>query len=453
MSRRLFRRPARTRAAPPNTKRLAPRPDGPERSTGDRHVDAFHTDAGRPRFRREGRVRVRLPRHARSRADQRDVRGPRQRDPLPQHELAADARQDPPPASGASRAGRGFERGHLSQESVAPAPDARRSRQPSAPRDHFARHGETRPARHRGVRRRRQVGRLHGHLGDRHGAARDGEAREGSDGRAEHRDRSHRGRRPHADGRGRRARDHQCAHGRGRPRGRRADGRRRRRVRAGEQERGHGRGERGGDERQRHGDRQEHVRSGPRRRDGWQSPDETTATIGRLGESSTEIGQVLKVITTIAQQTNLLALNATIEAARAGEAGKGFAVVANEVKELAKQTAAATEDIGHKIDAIQSNTSSAVKAIAEVSSIITQIHELQNTIAAAIEEQSATTNEIARSTSEAATGSTEISRNVSHVAAISRQTLEGAGGVQAAAQRLTDLANELTNLTDRLKRA
>jgi methyl-accepting chemotaxis protein len=181
--------------------------------------------------------------------------------------------------------------------------------------------------------------------------------------------------------------------------------------------------------------------------------DETTATIGRLGESSTEIGQVLKVITTIAQQTNLLALNATIEAARAGEAGKGFAVVANEVKELAKQTAAATEDIGHKIDAIQSNTSSAVRAIAEVSSIISQIHELQNTIASAIEEQSATTNEIARSTSEAATGSTEISRNVSHVAAISRQTLEGAGGVQAAAQRLTDLANELTNLTDRLKRA
>jgi methyl-accepting chemotaxis protein len=113
---------------------------------------------------------------------------------------------------------------------------------------------------------------------------------------------------------------------------------------------------------------------------------------------------VIKVITSIAQQTNLLALNATIEAARAGEAGKGFAVVANEVKELAKETAKATEDISQKIEAIQSDTRSAVQAIAEISSIISKINDYQNTIASAVEEQTATTNEIARNVTEAAKG-------------------------------------------------
>ena len=120
----------------------------------------------------------------------------------------------------------------------------------------------------------------------------------------------------------------------------------------------------------------------------------TNATISKLGESSAEIGKVIKVITSIAQQTNLLALNATIEAARAGEAGKGFAVVANEVKELAKETAKATEDISQKIEAIQSDTKSAVTAIAEISTVINKINDYQNTIASAVEEQTATTNEI-----------------------------------------------------------
>ncbi|HXB69858.1 MAG TPA: methyl-accepting chemotaxis protein [Candidatus Acidoferrales bacterium] len=130
----------------------------------------------------------------------------------------------------------------------------------------------------------------------------------------------------------------------------------------------------------------------------------TNVTVKKLGESSQEIGNVIKVITSIAQQTNLLALNATIEAARAGEAGKGFAVVANEVKELAKQTAKATEDIGQKIEAIQVNTKGSVQAIEEIGTIINEINDMSNSIASAVEEQTVTTNEIGRSVTEAAKG-------------------------------------------------
>ena len=142
----------------------------------------------------------------------------------------------------------------------------------------------------------------------------------------------------------------------------------------------------------------------------------TNETVKKLGESSQEIGNVIKVITSIAQQTNLLALNATIEAARAGEAGKGFAVVANEVKELAKQTAKATEEIGQKIDAIQGDTKGAVTAIEEISTIINQINDISNSIASAVEEQTATTNEIGRSVTEAATGVGDIAKNIGGVA-------------------------------------
>ncbi len=128
------------------------------------------------------------------------------------------------------------------------------------------------------------------------------------------------------------------------------------------------------------------------------------ATVAKLGQSGAEIGVVLKVITSIARQTNLLALNATIEAARAGEAGKGFAVVAKEVKELAKQTAQATDDISHKIAAIQIDTKGAVQAIGTVGGVINQINDISATIAAAVEEQSATTNEMTRNANEAAGG-------------------------------------------------
>ncbi|MFN8586793.1 MAG: methyl-accepting chemotaxis protein [Candidatus Eisenbacteria bacterium] len=178
--------------------------------------------------------------------------------------------------------------------------------------------------------------------------------------------------------------------------------------------------------------------------------DQANHTVAQLGSSSAEIGQVVKVITTIASQTNLLALNATIEAARAGEAGKGFAVVANEVKELAKQTAAATEDIGRKIEAIQTDTSSAVSAIEQITSIISQIHDIQNTIASAVEEQSATTAEIARNAGEAAKGSHEISRNIASVSEVSRNTRVAANDAREAAEGLSKLSLELTELAQRV---
>ena len=172
----------------------------------------------------------------------------------------------------------------------------------------------------------------------------------------------------------------------------------------------------------------------------------TNHTISKLGESSIEIGKVIKVITSIAQQTNLLALNATIEAARAGEAGKGFAVVANEVKELAKETAKATEEIGQKIDAIQAGTKGAVQAIAEISLIINQINDISNTIASAVEEQTATTNEIGRNIVEAAKGAGEIAKNISGVAAAARSTTSGATNTQAAARALNQMAEQLQSL-------
>jgi methyl-accepting chemotaxis protein len=177
----------------------------------------------------------------------------------------------------------------------------------------------------------------------------------------------------------------------------------------------------------------------------------TNATISKLGDSSAEIGQVIKVITSIAQQTNLLALNATIEAARAGEAGKGFAVVANEVKELAKQTAKATEDISQKIAAIQTDTKGAVDAIATISAVINQLNDISSTIAAAVEEQSATTNEMSRNVTEAAKGSTEISQNISGVAQAAQGTSSSAHESMKAAQSLAQMSMQLRGLVDQFK--
>jgi methyl-accepting chemotaxis protein len=177
----------------------------------------------------------------------------------------------------------------------------------------------------------------------------------------------------------------------------------------------------------------------------------TNQTIEKLGQSSAEIGQVIKVITSIAQQTNLLALNATIEAARAGEAGKGFAVVANEVKELAKETAKATEDISQKIEAIQADTKGAVSAIAQISTVINQINDIQNTIASAVEEQSATTNEISRNLAEAAKGAVDITKNIGGVAEAARSTTAGAVDTQKSAQSLERMASELQELVSQFK--
>jgi methyl-accepting chemotaxis protein len=177
----------------------------------------------------------------------------------------------------------------------------------------------------------------------------------------------------------------------------------------------------------------------------------TTATVSKLGESSTEIGQVIKVITSIAQQTNLLALNATIEAARAGEAGKGFAVVANEVKELAKETAKATEDISRKIEAIQTDTKAAVEAIASISGVINQINDISSTIATAVEQQNATTNEMVRNVSEAAHGSSEITSNIAGVAEAAQGTTRGANDTQKASQQLVETSTQLRRLVEQFK--
>jgi methyl-accepting chemotaxis protein len=177
----------------------------------------------------------------------------------------------------------------------------------------------------------------------------------------------------------------------------------------------------------------------------------TTTSISKLGDSSSEIGEVIKVITSIAQQTNLLALNATIEAARAGEAGKGFAVVANEVKELAKQTAKATEDISHKIEAIQHDTKAAVAAIASISAVIHRVNDISNTIATAVEEQNATTNEMSRNVAEAAHGGGEITHNIAGVAQAAESTSQGANQTQKAAEQLVATASELRKLVGRFK--
>jgi methyl-accepting chemotaxis protein len=177
----------------------------------------------------------------------------------------------------------------------------------------------------------------------------------------------------------------------------------------------------------------------------------TNATVTKLGESSAEIGNVVKVITSIAEQTNLLALNATIEAARAGDAGKGFAVVAGEVKDLAQETAKATEDIARRIAAIQGDTSGAVEAIAEITTIIGQINDYQLTIASAVDEQTATTTEMNRNVSEAATGSADIARNISDAANAAEQTTTAVGDSHQAAADLARLSTDLRELVGRFR--
>lgn len=169
----------------------------------------------------------------------------------------------------------------------------------------------------------------------------------------------------------------------------------------------------------------------------------TDATVRRLAESSREIGVVIKTITSIAEQTNMLALNATIEAARAGESGKGFAVVASEVKDLARDTAAATEDIGRRVEAIQSDSAGAAAAIEEIGQVVARIKDFQTAIAGAVEEQTATTKEMSRNVSEAAVGSGQIAQNITDVATAAEATSYGVQRIQDAAGAVRGMSGEL----------
>jgi methyl-accepting chemotaxis protein len=170
----------------------------------------------------------------------------------------------------------------------------------------------------------------------------------------------------------------------------------------------------------------------------------TNEKVGQLGRSSQEIGNVVKVITSIAEQTNLLALNATIEAARAGQAGQGFAVVANEVKQLAQETAQATEDISRRVEAIQSDTTGAVDAIGEIATVISLINDHQMTIASAVEEQTATTSDMSRSVTEASVGSGQIAANIAGVSA-------AADGTTRAVHQTLTAADELARMSQQLR--
>ncbi|WP_172890762.1 methyl-accepting chemotaxis protein [Actinoplanes derwentensis] len=177
----------------------------------------------------------------------------------------------------------------------------------------------------------------------------------------------------------------------------------------------------------------------------------TNTIMIQLGTSSTEIGNVIKVITSIAEQTNLLALNATIEAARAGESGKGFAVVAGEVKDLAQETARATKDISTRVEAIQSGATDAVQAIDEITTVIQRINGLQTTIASAIDQQSSTAAEMTRNMNEASSRSGEITTAIATVAADASATAEDAQTALAAAHNLTGMTSDLRALVARFR--
>lgn len=178
---------------------------------------------------------------------------------------------------------------------------------------------------------------------------------------------------------------------------------------------------------------------------------QTTAVMDELGEASEQIGNVVRLITAIAEQTNLLALNATIEASRAGEAGHGFAVVANEVKQLAQETARATEDITERVHTIQAGTRKAISSIERTTEVIERFADYQTTISSAVEEQTATTSEMSRRLAEAADGSQGIASGVAAVADSTSRALEELTHTQRAARELAALAHGLGEISDRFR--
>ncbi len=178
----------------------------------------------------------------------------------------------------------------------------------------------------------------------------------------------------------------------------------------------------------------------------------TNEIMAELDQSSDQIGAVIKMISSIAQQTNLLALNATIEAARAGEAGKGFAVVANEVKELAKQTAKATDDIASQVSSVQDSTKNSVTAISEISQIIDKLNSIASSTAAAVEEQSATTSEVSRVVTEATKGVDDIMSLISNVNAAAQESSTGANETLKSANELRELSMSLKELVEKARK-
>ncbi len=174
--------------------------------------------------------------------------------------------------------------------------------------------------------------------------------------------------------------------------------------------------------------------------------------INELGKAAEEIGKVTETITAISEQTNLLALNATIEAARAGEAGKGFAVVANEIKELARQTASATEEIQTRIEGIQSSTNNTVSEIEQISKVINDVNEIVSTIAAAVEEQSVTTQEIANNVVQASEGIHEVTENVTQSSTVAGEIAQDISDMNQTASEMSSMSSQLNMSAQELSR-